>query len=72
MATEKNQTFLLVSIFGKQTKIEKEGPIGMIQFWKKKWAAEPQWKKYTFQVRTKGGYDHIKILPPKNKDKKLV
>ncbi len=72
MATDNNKVFLLVSILGTQTKIEKEGAIGLIQFWKKKWAGEPQWKRYRFQVRTPKGYQHVKILPEKNKDKSII
>lgn len=65
MATDKNKAFLLVSILGTQTKIEKEGPITMVQFFKKKWSAEPQWKKYKFQVRSPEGYKAVKIWTKK-------
>lgn len=64
--SEKNKTFLLVSVFGTQTRVEKEGPIQVIQALKSKWQKEPQWKKYYFQVRSPEGYRYIKILPPKD------
>ncbi len=65
----KQETFLLVSIFGTQTKIVKEGPIGIIQAEKKKLSALPQWKKYKFQVRSIPGYAAVKILTDKKEKK---
>ncbi len=58
----KTETFLLVSVFGTQTKIVKEGPIQLIQAEKKKLSKEPQWRKFSFQIRTPEGYKAVKIL----------
>lgn len=67
--TTKNTTFLLVSIYGTQTKIEKEGSITLIQAEKTRLQKEPQYKKYYFQVRTVEGFKHIKILTKKGQPK---
>ena len=64
-----SNNFLLVSVYGTQTKIEKEGPIQLIQFEKTRLQKEPSYKKYYFQVRTPEGYRHIKILTKKGQIK---
>lgn len=63
------QNFLLVSVYGTQTKIEKEGHISLIQHEKTTLQKLPQWKKYYFQVRTPEGYKFVKILTKKGQKK---
>ncbi len=69
MATQTDQTFLLVSILGTRTNIEAQGNIGLVQSTKKRLSKEPQWKKFKFQVRTPEGYKHVKILTDKKQKK---
>lgn len=67
--TKNNTTFLLVSVYGTQTKVEREVPITIIQAEKTRLQKEPQYRKYYFQVRTPEGYKHIKVLTKKGQKK---
>ncbi len=63
------KTYLLVAVLGTQTQIVKQGVIQLVQSEKTKLQKEVQWKRYTFQVRTPGGYKAIKIWNPKKHKK---